>query len=134
VHFLSARLAVCFRCLDRMRSSLGYCSRALRQRGASCNAKEGGPDRSGADFFWCLMAAQRGHGIEETADKLLKGLKSAQRPKRTRGVMTRAMRSSPRRTPQALQSGDARGAGIDVATSHGPADSLNAPLLDCTVH
>jgi hypothetical protein len=24
-----------------------------------------------ADFFWCIMAVQRGHSIEETADKLL---------------------------------------------------------------
>ena len=35
-------------------------------------SKEGqGPDRSMADFFWCLLAAQRGHGIEDIADKLL---------------------------------------------------------------
>jgi hypothetical protein len=35
-------------------------------------SKEGsGPDRSMADFFWCLRAAQRGWSIEETADKLL---------------------------------------------------------------
>jgi RepB DNA-primase from phage plasmid len=41
-------------------------------------AKDGGPDRSMADFFWCLMAAQRGHGIEETADKLLEVSAKAQ--------------------------------------------------------
>jgi hypothetical protein len=29
-------------------------------------AKEGGPDRSMADFFWCMMAAQRGHGTQDT--------------------------------------------------------------------
>jgi hypothetical protein len=35
-------------------------------------SKEGpGPDRSMADFFWCLMASQRGWSIEETACKLL---------------------------------------------------------------
>jgi hypothetical protein len=35
-------------------------------------SKEGsGADRSMADFFWCLQAAQRGWSIEETADKLL---------------------------------------------------------------
>ena len=35
-------------------------------------SKEGdGPDRSMADFFWCMMAAQRGWSIEETANKLL---------------------------------------------------------------
>ena len=28
-------------------------------------------DRSVADFFWCMMAAQRGWSIEETANKLL---------------------------------------------------------------
>jgi len=35
-------------------------------------SKDGpGPDRSMADFFWCMMASQRGWGIEETANKLL---------------------------------------------------------------
>ena len=35
-------------------------------------SKEGdGPDRSMADFFWCMMAVQRGWGIEETANKLM---------------------------------------------------------------
>jgi hypothetical protein len=43
------------------------------------------------------------------------------------GVMTRAMRSSPRRTPQALQSGDARGAGD--RRRHEPSASR---LVDCT--
>jgi hypothetical protein len=34
--------------------------------------KEGdGPDRSMADFFWCMLAAQRGWSIEETPSKLL---------------------------------------------------------------
>jgi hypothetical protein len=33
--------------------------------------KEGRPDRSLADFVWCMMAAQRGWSIEETANKLL---------------------------------------------------------------
>jgi hypothetical protein len=40
--------------------------------------KESGQDRSMADFFWCLMAAQRGHGIEETASKLLEVSEKAQ--------------------------------------------------------
>jgi len=37
-----------------------------------------GPDRSMADFFWCLMASQRGHGIEDIADKLLEVSAKAQ--------------------------------------------------------
>jgi len=42
-------------------------------------SKEGqGPDRSMADFFWCLMAAQRGHSIEDIADKLLEVSAKAQ--------------------------------------------------------
>jgi hypothetical protein len=41
-------------------------------------AKEGGPDRSLADFFWCLMAAQRGHSIEDTANKLVEVSEKAQ--------------------------------------------------------
>jgi hypothetical protein len=34
-------------------------------------AQEGGQDRIKADFVWCMMAAKRGWGIEETAEKLL---------------------------------------------------------------
>jgi predicted flavoprotein YhiN len=30
-----------------------------------------GPDISRADYFWCLMAAQRGHPIEEIAARLM---------------------------------------------------------------
>jgi hypothetical protein len=42
-------------------------------------SKEGhGRDRSMADFFWCLMAARRGHGVEEIADKLLEVSAKAQ--------------------------------------------------------
>ena len=39
--------------------------------GAPPNQEGSGPDRSIADFFWCLQAAQRGWSIEETANKLL---------------------------------------------------------------
>jgi hypothetical protein len=31
---------------------------------------DGKPDRSHADYMWCMWAIQRGHGIEETAEKL----------------------------------------------------------------
>jgi hypothetical protein len=31
-----------------------------------------------ADFFWCLMASQRGHSIEDIADKLLEVSSKAQ--------------------------------------------------------
>lgn len=42
-------------------------------------SKEGdGPDRSMADFFWCMMAAQRGWNIEETANKLMEVSAKAQ--------------------------------------------------------
>jgi RepB DNA-primase from phage plasmid len=41
-------------------------------------AKEGGLDRSMADFFWCMMAAQRGHSIEDTASRLLEVSAKAQ--------------------------------------------------------
>jgi hypothetical protein len=48
-------------------------------------AKEGdGPDRSIADFFWCMMAAQRGWSIEETANKLLEVSAKAQERARLR--------------------------------------------------
>jgi hypothetical protein len=39
--------------------------------GAPPNRDGTGPDRSMADFFWCMMAAQRGWSIEDTAAKLL---------------------------------------------------------------
>jgi hypothetical protein len=46
---------------------------------AAPRSKEGqGPDRSMADFFWCLMAAQRGHAIEDIAARLLEVSSKAQ--------------------------------------------------------
>jgi hypothetical protein len=39
--------------------------------GAPPNKDGSGPDRSMADFFWCMMASQRGWSIEETAHKLV---------------------------------------------------------------
>ena len=48
-------------------------------------SKEGdGPDRSMADFFWCMMAAQCGWSIEETASKLLEVSAKAQERSRLR--------------------------------------------------
>lgn len=48
-------------------------------------AKEGtGPDRSLADFLWCMMAAQRGWSIEDTASKLLEVSAKAQERARLR--------------------------------------------------
>jgi hypothetical protein len=41
-------------------------------------AKGPGPDRSMADFFWCMMAAQHGWSIKETASKLLEVSAKAQ--------------------------------------------------------
>ena len=41
-------------------------------------AGEGGPDRSKADFFWCMMAAQRGWSAEAIANKLLEVSEKAQ--------------------------------------------------------
>jgi hypothetical protein len=37
-----------------------------------------------ADFFWCMMAAQRGWSIEETANKLLEVSARAQERMRLR--------------------------------------------------
>jgi hypothetical protein len=39
--------------------------------GAPPNQESSGQDRSMADFFWCMMAAQRGWSIDEVANKLL---------------------------------------------------------------
>ena len=39
--------------------------------GAPPNKEGTGPDRSMADFFFCMLAAQRGHSIEDIANKLL---------------------------------------------------------------
>lgn len=39
-------------------------------QGAPPNHANTGPDISRADFMWALMAAQRGHSIDEIAAKL----------------------------------------------------------------
>jgi hypothetical protein len=39
-------------------------------QGAPMNNSKTGPDISRADFMWSLMAAQRGHGVEEIAARL----------------------------------------------------------------
>jgi hypothetical protein len=39
--------------------------------GAPLNRKGTGPDRSRADFWFCYLAIQWGHGVEETAERLL---------------------------------------------------------------
>lgn len=46
-------------------------SEPLSVSGAPPSRDGDGPDHSMADFFWCLMVAQRGWSIEETASKLL---------------------------------------------------------------
>lgn len=46
--------------------------------GAPASKEGDGPDRSMADFFWCMMAAQRGWSIEETANKLMEVSAKAQ--------------------------------------------------------
>jgi hypothetical protein len=40
-------------------------------QGAPPNRDKTGPDISKADYFWCLMAAQRGCAVEEIAAKLM---------------------------------------------------------------
>jgi hypothetical protein len=48
-------------------------------------SREGdGPDRGMEDFFWCMMAAQRGRSIGETASKLLEVSAKAQERARLR--------------------------------------------------
>jgi hypothetical protein len=47
--------------------------------GGAPRSRDGdGPDRSMADFFWCIIAAQHGWSIEETASKLLEVSPKAQ--------------------------------------------------------
>jgi RepB DNA-primase from phage plasmid len=46
--------------------------------GAPPATKHEGPDESMADFFWCMLAAQRGWSIEEAAGELLKVSGNAQ--------------------------------------------------------
>jgi hypothetical protein len=41
-------------------------------------AREGGPDRSKADFTWCMFGAQRGHSIKDIAARLLEVSSKAQ--------------------------------------------------------
>ena len=56
---------------SRLGSEKGWPDYEACLRGAPPNKEGTGPSSSHADFFWCLMAAQRGHSIEEPADKLL---------------------------------------------------------------
>ena len=46
--------------------------------GAPPATKHEGPDQSMADFFWCMLAAQRGWSIDEAAAELLKVSGNAQ--------------------------------------------------------
>ncbi len=46
---------------------------------------DGTPDRSLADFMWCKWAIQRGHSIEETAEKLAEVSPKAQERVRVKG-------------------------------------------------
>ncbi|HEY6349028.1 MAG TPA: DNA-primase RepB domain-containing protein [Candidatus Angelobacter sp.] len=52
--------------------------------GAPASKEGDGPDRSMADFFWCMLAAQRGWTIEEIASKLLEVSEKAQERVRLR--------------------------------------------------
>lgn len=62
---------------DRLGNGRSWPDYELCVKGAPV-AKEGGPDRSKADFVWCLMAAQRGHSIEDIAARLLEVSSKAQ--------------------------------------------------------
>jgi len=46
--------------------------------GAAPVAREDGPDRSKADFTWCMFAAQRGHSVKNIAARLLEVSAEAQ--------------------------------------------------------
>ena len=39
--------------------------------GAPLNLEGSGPDRSRADYWWCFLAIAWGHGVDETANRLL---------------------------------------------------------------
>ena len=52
--------------------------------GAPPNREGTGPDRSMADFVWCMMAAKRGWSFEETANKLVEVSARAQERVRLR--------------------------------------------------
>jgi hypothetical protein len=56
---------------SRLGSEKGWPDYEACLRGAPPNKDGTGPSRSHADFFWCLMASQRGHGIDEISNKLL---------------------------------------------------------------
>jgi hypothetical protein len=51
--------------------------------GAPRSPEGPGPDRSRADYFWCMLAAQRGWSIEETAAELLRVSQKAQERSRS---------------------------------------------------
>jgi hypothetical protein len=46
--------------------------------GAPLDSEGHGPDRSRADFVWCMTAATWGFGVEETAERLIEESSKAQ--------------------------------------------------------
>jgi hypothetical protein len=62
---------------SRLETERGWPDYELCVKGAPLT-KEGGPNRSMADFFFCMLAAQRSHSIGDTSNKLLEVSAKAQ--------------------------------------------------------
>jgi hypothetical protein len=102
-------------------------TRAISGQGT---AKGPGPDRSLADSFWCMMAAQRGWSIKETASKLLEVSAKAQERARLHDegyalITAQNAAAAAERGKQRARDKE-KGCRLQAA-------SLTAPHLNCTV-
>ena len=77
--------------------SYGMClDKAPRNRAGS------GPDRSRADYVWCMIAISWGHGIDETAARLLQESRKGARGRQKLRDADRPPGCSRRRTPASI--------------------------------
>jgi hypothetical protein len=80
-----------------------------------------GPDRNMADFFWCMMASQRGWSIEETAHKQVEVSARAQERMRLRdegyALVTAQNAAAGRRTRTAAGQGMSSLSTVDSVTA-----------------
>jgi len=67
-----------------------------------------------ADFFWCMMAAQRGWSNEETANKLLEVSAKAQERARLRDERLRTHHDAERCSSRSARQTAGQGIGINI--------------------
>ena len=98
------------RCLPPARypgSNRKWPSYALALDGAPLNS-EAGPDRSRADFVWCMTAITWGFGVDATAERLIEESSKARAMARAMPNSPPVMRRSPSNAASSSRDGTAR--------------------------